>query len=306
MEDGKQIEPTHFLPIVPMVLINGAAGIGTGFSTYVPNHSLEDVIANVRRLLAGLDPEPMVPSWTGFAGAVECLGENDFSVRGAWERIKDTSVRVTELPIGTSIDAYKAFLESDKSGVQRFDNNSTDVSIDFTLHFEKERLEAVLPDIEKEMGLKRKISCSNMHLFDKSGHIRRFETTADILREFFSVRLDMYGRRLRHLIGAKEEELAACTYRSLFVSKVLEGSIRLLNAKRVDVRADMGAVGLPPPHHDRLLSMPLSSLTQDEVQRLESEKEALEHELASLKQKDAALLWEEDLRSLERACGIGA
>ncbi|GAQ91105.1 DNA topoisomerase 2 [Klebsormidium nitens] len=305
-ENGKAIEPAYFVPTVPLILLNGASGIGTGFSTYVPNHALEDVIANIRAMLQGLDPVEMHPSWAGFKGTVRATEKGEYVVSGVYERIDSSRIRITELPVGTSIDAYKAFLESDKLGARSIKNDCTDAVVDFTVEFSTGRLEAILPDIERELCLTRKLSTNNMHLFDSNGHIRRFETVTDILREFFGVRLSLYERRLLHLIRQKEEELAACSYRALFVTSVLDGGVRLLKAKVADVRADMSAAGIPETYHQRFMSLPLSSLTADEVERLLAAKEALVSALDLLKGKTAPALWEEDLLELERARKIGA
>lgn len=35
-EEGKKIEPENYVPIIPMVLVNGAEGIATGYSTMIP------------------------------------------------------------------------------------------------------------------------------------------------------------------------------------------------------------------------------------------------------------------------------
>ena len=53
----------RYCPILPMVLINGAAGIGTGWSTNVPNFDIRDVAENIKRLVANEDLLPMV-SWS--------------------------------------------------------------------------------------------------------------------------------------------------------------------------------------------------------------------------------------------------
>jgi DNA topoisomerase II len=53
VDDNQRIEPTWYIPIIPMVLINGAEGIGTGWSTKIPNHSPREVISNIRRMLQG-------------------------------------------------------------------------------------------------------------------------------------------------------------------------------------------------------------------------------------------------------------
>ena len=55
-DDNKKVEPEHYAPIVPMVLVNGSAGIGTGWSSNFPNHDIHDCIKNVRRMINGDEP----------------------------------------------------------------------------------------------------------------------------------------------------------------------------------------------------------------------------------------------------------
>ena len=62
------------MPILPTVLINGADGIGTGWSTSIPNFSPRDVAANLRRMLDGEQPETMKPWYKGFNGTIEEVG----------------------------------------------------------------------------------------------------------------------------------------------------------------------------------------------------------------------------------------
>jgi DNA topoisomerase-2 len=54
------------MPILPMVLVNGAEGIGTGWSTFIPNYSPKEIAANLKRLLEGQPMEPMQPWYRGF------------------------------------------------------------------------------------------------------------------------------------------------------------------------------------------------------------------------------------------------
>eukprot|EP00435_Cladocopium_sp_Y103_P012951 s463_g3.t1 len=60
-EEGHQIEPRFFCPIIPMVLVNGADGIGTGWSSSIPNYNPRDLIANLRLMLRGEAPVAMTP-----------------------------------------------------------------------------------------------------------------------------------------------------------------------------------------------------------------------------------------------------
>jgi DNA topoisomerase-2 len=51
VEEGQSIEPNYYLPILPMVLVNGAEGIGTGWSTFIPQFNPREIVENVRRLM---------------------------------------------------------------------------------------------------------------------------------------------------------------------------------------------------------------------------------------------------------------
>ena len=53
-----------------MILVNGADGIGTGWMTKIPNFNPRDIVNNIRRMLEGLDPLPMIP-W--FKGTLRCF-----------------------------------------------------------------------------------------------------------------------------------------------------------------------------------------------------------------------------------------
>jgi DNA topoisomerase-2 len=77
-DDGKKIEPAFFVPVVPMVLVNGTEGIGTGFSSFVPPYNPEDITANIRRVLSGESMTPMTPWFRGFKGTVKKGGDHEW------------------------------------------------------------------------------------------------------------------------------------------------------------------------------------------------------------------------------------
>lgn len=106
-EDNQKIEPLWYIPIIPMVLINGAEGIGTGWSTKVPNYDIHEVIANLRRMLDGVDPLPMLPSYRGYNGRIVEVGENRYVFFGEIAVLDDQTVEITELPIKVWTQYYK-------------------------------------------------------------------------------------------------------------------------------------------------------------------------------------------------------
>jgi len=95
-----------------MLLVNGSEGIGTGWSTSVPNYNPHDIIENLRRLLRDEEPVEMTPWYRGFKGTIERQTQDKYLVSGSWNKIDDTTLEITELPIKTWTQTYKEFLES--------------------------------------------------------------------------------------------------------------------------------------------------------------------------------------------------
>ena len=81
-EDGQGIEPEFYMPIVPLVLVNGADGIGTGWSTGVPTYNPREIIDNIRRKMRGDEMQSMVPYFRGFEGSVSAKDDKTFQVSG--------------------------------------------------------------------------------------------------------------------------------------------------------------------------------------------------------------------------------
>lgn len=83
-----------------------------GWSTTIPCYNPEDIVANLRRLMAGEEMIPMLPWWQGFKGTIKKVGEHKYDVIGVANKINDTTVEITELPIHKWTQSYKAELEA--------------------------------------------------------------------------------------------------------------------------------------------------------------------------------------------------
>ena len=57
-DDNQRIEPEWYMPIIPMVLVNGAEGIGTGWSTKMPNYNPREIVKNLKRMIEGKNLKP--------------------------------------------------------------------------------------------------------------------------------------------------------------------------------------------------------------------------------------------------------
>ena len=146
-DDGTPVEPEFYVPIIPMILVNGTKGIGTGFSTEVLNYNPTDIIKYIANKINNVNELPTLnPYYYGFKGEVIQIEEQKYMFVGCYETIKTDMVRVTELPVGYWTQDFKDHLEflmenTDKRGkkkqplVKEYNDMSTDTSVDFTITF---------------------------------------------------------------------------------------------------------------------------------------------------------------------------
>ena len=215
----QSIEPKYYVPVLPLVLINGAEGIGTGWSSSVPNYNPRDVVDNLRRLMRDEPIEQMSPWYRGFTGVIAPadVKNTTFTTYGTVSKLDDSSVLVSELPIRKWTQDYKdGVLEPMLTGGGDKDSKSTaapiindvrehhtDTTVSFSLTFSGG--EKALTEMEtkgtlhKQLKLSSSISTTNMTLFDEHGRIIRHETPEAILNNFYSIRLDFYEKRKLNL-----------------------------------------------------------------------------------------------------------
>ena len=113
-DDGKKIEPEYFIPILPIVLLTGSEGIGTGWSTSICTYSVEDVVCNLKHLINHEKMYEMMPFFRGWQGTVIKTDKNKYLSIGKYTVTDENTILITEIPIGCknakSFPGYKKFL----------------------------------------------------------------------------------------------------------------------------------------------------------------------------------------------------
>lgn len=204
--DAKKIEPEVYVPILPMVLVNGANGIGTGWSTAIPNYNPLDIVENLKiRMADGSskeDMKPMVPWFRGFTGHTEDIGQDRYKFSGVVRQISDTEVEITELPVRYWTQDFKDKLEeiikADKSPsfIKDYTEYNTPEKVHFIIKMEdKHMANALAKGLEETFKLSTTMATSNIVLFDAQGRIHKYATVMDVLEEFYHIRLRYYEKR---------------------------------------------------------------------------------------------------------------
>ncbi|KAK8484332.1 hypothetical protein V6N11_047370 [Hibiscus sabdariffa] len=254
-EDGQSIEPCWYIPIIPMVLVNGSEGIGTGWSSFIPNYNPRDIVTNVRRLLNDEQMEPMHPWYRGFRGTIEQTASNEsgitYTITGAIEEVNESTLKIKELPIRRWTQDYKELLESiitsKDSFIKEFKQFSDDKTVDFEIIMTKDNMMLAKQEgLLKKFKLTTTVSTSNMHVFDSKGVIRKYDTPEEILEEFFHLRLDFYVKRRKHVLETLELELVKIDNQVRFILDVIKGNIIVNNRKRADLFLELKKKGFIP------------------------------------------------------------
>ena len=236
-DDGVKIEPECYYPIIPMVLVNGAEGIGTGFSTSIPCYNPLDLVHNIYNKMNNKPLNELTPWYKNFNGKIIKIDNCTYDVYGNYEIMDENRIIIKELPLGLWTTPYKEFLEgiqydsdSKKNVIVGFTDNNTDERVHFVITFPDNKLHLYQNNdtIEAKLKLVKKLKTSNMNLFNEEGTINTFNEINDIFNMWYDVRLKKYDERKSYLIGKISNELDLLKYKALFIKYVLEEKIIVL------------------------------------------------------------------------------
>ncbi|ESA42913.1 hypothetical protein GE21DRAFT_5916 [Neurospora crassa] len=248
-DDGKLIEPKVYAPIIPMVLVNGADGIGTGWSTSIPNYHPLDIVENLKRRM-GRDSsgdgeekpfEPMTPWFRGWKGTPEPDGPNRFKFNGIVEvnPQNPNEVDVTELPIRMWTDDFKSKLEEiirgDKSPswIKDYKEYNDHQTVHFIIALEEKHMSSALRDglIEK-FKLTKTVATTNLVAFDTRGKIHKYENPQEIMEEYYHYRLNLYGERKKHWLKVYHADYRKLQNQYRFISEIIENKLVVSKKKK--------------------------------------------------------------------------
>jgi DNA topoisomerase-2 len=272
-DDGQSIEPSYYIPIIPMVLVNGAMGIGTGFSTNVPCFNPSDIIdicinlaksytdtidtfedvSKMNDVIQNIHIREIVPWYLGFNGTIYRKNDTDGSYvsKGNYTFIDDQTVEITELPIGKWTEDYKDFLtEMINEGspvLKDFENHYTTKTVKFILKFYPGVKNKIMKSFENDFQLitSKSLSLNNIHLYNEKGAVTNYKTIHDVIRYWASIRIGKYLERKIYQINAMEEQYKFISAKVKFIQDVIDDVIILKNKKSSEIDAKLKELEYP-------------------------------------------------------------
>jgi DNA topoisomerase-2 len=255
-DDGTPVEPQFYVPIIPMVLVNGSTGIGTGFSTEIMCYNPKDIIKYLKNKLTCVTDNiiEFFPYYEGFTGEITKIGDTKFMFKGKYERFETDKIRVTELPVGYWTENFKELLndlqnDKDKEGkkinpfIKDIYENYTDTTVEFIITFSKGKLDELEAQnitqgcngLEKLLKLYTTSSSTNMYLFTSEDKLKKYDTVEEIIDDYYDVRLEYYEDRKEHMIDSLEKEIVILSNKTKYIQELLDGTIDLRKKKKQEI-----------------------------------------------------------------------
>lgn len=307
-EDGDKAEPLSYFPILPMWILNGSVGIGTGHSVKILPRSPQAVSTLVSKLVDGKTPQQktidrlLCPYFEGWTGDVVQINDRQFELHGKIESINTTTLKITELPVGYGVDKFKAILVKlmDEGKVKDFDNNSTENGFDFEIKVPREIGKKSVDELKKLFKLVLKVS-ENVTLWaPKIGPasgvnaIIQFDNVYEALKVFVDMRTRLYEIRRLKLIDIAKQQRQYLENKRVFIETW--NNIDNAGKRSTDeIAAVMIDAGVKECYVDRLLNLNIKSLTLDKIRELEASIDELSDEIEGLMNTDNKELYKTEL-----------
>jgi DNA topoisomerase-2 len=308
-DDGQSIEPAFYLPIIPMILVNGANGIGTGWSTTIPSYNPKDIIQNLKRMLSNQSLLEMAPWSKGFTGSVRAITDTKYEYEGVWTWKSANTIHISELPVGIWTNNYKEYLEkvqgtSDK--ILDIKSNHTDTTIAFTVKLSQKHAVMLRNDTEKLKKFFKMTSTKdtgNMHAFEVSGTMKKYNAVQEIMHAFYRERLALYAKRKAYQISSIQNSAAKINEKIKFLKAVVSGMFSFKGKRKPELVQMLASWPFEPQNgsFDYLLNMPMWNMTLDKIQELEYKLRDLTDTLTKLSCTSIQQIWNLDLQELEAA-----
>ncbi len=325
-DDGDPVEPRYYVPIVPMILVNGGKGIGTGFSTDILSYNINNIIDILKSKLQLTETEiELSPFYKNFEGSCEKTDDKKYIVKGVYEKITDKKIKIKELPIGYWTDDFKQHIENlmevdknkkQKTFIKDYNDMSTDRVVDFEIVLnepidESKDSNNIYNNFEKTMKLYSTLSTNNMHLFNDEEKLTKYSDVKEIIDSYFPIRLEYYQKRKDHQIATMEEDVNLLQNKSKFIMENIKGTIDLRNKKKtviIEMLTEKGYDKLDgekyDPDYKYLLKMPMDSLTEENFNKMCQDKDNKITELEKLKSTSIEHMWLSELEELKTQMAI--
>ena len=297
--EGGVIEPRFYTPTLPMVLVNGCTGIGVGFASKILPRDPKSMIKVIKATLDGkkVNNDWFKPSFKCFTGSVEGGADNKWFIKGA-ATLKGTKLTITEIPVSYSLSDYLTILKKlkEKEVIVKYSDSSEDDKFKFEVVLSATEavkdLDTIMMDLKLIVPFTESLTC-----LDENNAITEYDNPKAIFDAYYKIKISYMEKRILSEMERLTKEAASFKEVYSFIKDVIDGRINL-KLKKAEVEKQIKARGYV--NVEKLLNMPLISITEERAAEAKSKWEAKEAELEAMKHETPSSLWKKDLDELEK------
>lgn len=304
--EGTTIEPKYFVPIIPLIFVNGTEGISVGFSQLILPRNPRDIINYLLDYLNDKNPDfsKIIPYYKGFNGTIEKDIENSsrFIIKGKFIRENTTNITITELPIKYDLDTYVGILDDlcEKKIIKYSKDQSNDDTFCFKIRVTREFSELSDEEILQKLKLIEPVT-ENYTCLDESNRVFECNNISDIIERYIQIRLNYYTLRKNYILKNISEELRLLVSKYTFVKGVIEGAIKINNVPVDEIYNNVSQIKniiKVDDSYEYLLNIKASSFTKDYYNNLKTKIIESKKEFDELKDKNIKDMWKAELLQL--------
>ena len=301
-DDGTPVEPIYYLPIIPMILVNGTKGIGTGFSTDIPCFNPLELIDYIdKKLENDTYIFDFIPFYKGFTGTIVKENERRFITKGKYTIEKNTVI-ITELPIGLWNEDYILHLEKciSDNKLKDYKDQSTDTNVYFKLTL-KEPMDEI--ELLKTFKLTTTLSINNMNLFDNNDKLKHYDEVYEICDDFIKNRLDYYEKRRLHLIHILSEEMNILTNKCNYIQELLNDTLDLRKKTNIQIceLLEDKKFSKINDSYNYLIKMTMDSVCKENIDSLNNQYEDKKKQYDKMLYTNNKEIWKYELMELKKS-----
>ena len=305
-EEGEEIEPKFFLPIIPTVLLNGGSGIAVGFATNILNRHPVNLIDACLALLAGKKCPEIQPWINGFTGEFERVPDapKSWVINGIYEVKNTSTLEITEIPPSWTYEKYEAHLDGliEKGIIVSYEDHSAETP-HYILKFTRQKLAEIIDKARLDDYLKmQEREGENYTTLDENGKLKVFESAEEIVKYFVEFRLGYYFKRKQKILNKLNQDLKEIGNKLRFIKSILDGKLKVNNRKKQEIEADLISMKFDEEDgsFDYLLRMPIHSLTQEKFDELNDLSKKKSDEVTKVQSTEPKDMYVSDLKELRK------
>jgi len=289
--EGQRIEYKYYVPIIPMILVNGSEGVSTGFAQKILPRNLTDIINYIKGKKVNLKPY-----FKGFKGTIKEY-ENGWEILGKFERIGKTKIIISELPIGYDLKAYLKILNEleNKKIIKGFKDKSQNGEFLFEINVSSDFSNLDDEEIIKKLKLSKKI-VENYTCIDENNRIIEFNSVYELIDKYIEIRLKFYEKRKKYLLEKYQKEINFLLDRAKFIKSIIENKLVINKRNKNDILEQCKNLAIQYPEEH--LKMNLYNLTEEKINELKIQIKSLQEKINLLSKKSPKEIWLEELSQL--------